>query len=112
MGGLPGRDYFFFSFRPALIASVERQLLSCHLSVILDKGFRMLVEGHRLSDLSLLYHLTLRVRDGEKLCSAWASLIKVSEGGKRDEIEHLFFSDGAPLLSLTRKRIRRWSKSS
>ncbi|XP_065840712.1 cullin-4A-like isoform X2 [Oscarella lobularis] len=68
--------YLDQSTRPALIASVERQLLSCHLSVILDKGFRMLVEGHRLSDLSLLYHLTLRVRDGEKLCSAWASLIK------------------------------------
>eukprot|EP00118_Oscarella_pearsei_P010943 m.69945 g.69945 ORF g.69945 m.69945 type:complete len:795 (+) comp35648_c0_seq13:32-2416(+) len=69
--------YLDQSTRPALIASVERQLLSCHLDAILDKGFHVLVEEHRLPDLSLLYQLISRVRDGTvKLCVAWASLIK------------------------------------
>lgn len=68
----------FFLNRTQLIYTVEKQLLSEHLSGILAKGLDQLLEGNRLSDLSLLYSLFSRVKNGTvELCSNFNSYIKV-----------------------------------
>jgi cullin-4 len=70
--------YLDQSTRLPLVASVERQLLSSHLSTILEKGFGDLMDHHRLPDLMLLYQLVSRVKGGlDKLCEAWSDYIKV-----------------------------------
>ncbi|KOB64330.1 Cullin-4B, partial [Operophtera brumata] len=61
-----------------LIHTVEKQLLSEHLTGILGKGLEALMDGPRLSDLSTLYSLFSRVKDGlTELCSHFNSYIKV-----------------------------------
>ncbi|XP_062522147.1 cullin-4A-like isoform X2 [Corticium candelabrum] len=69
--------YLDQSTRLPLVASVERQLLSSHLSAILEKGFDDLMHHHRLPDLLLLYQLVSRVKGGlDKMCGAWSQYIK------------------------------------
>ncbi|KAB2013749.1 hypothetical protein ES319_D09G177500v1 [Gossypium barbadense] len=43
--------------RKPLIATAERQLLERHIPAILDKGFMMLMDGHRIEDLQRMYSL-------------------------------------------------------
>lgn len=58
--------------------TVERQLLAEHLTNILQKGLDNLMEENRLSDLTLLYSLFSRVKNGTvELCSSFNAYIKV-----------------------------------
>uniref|UniRef100_A0A6M2DJ61 Cullin-4B n=1 Tax=Xenopsylla cheopis TaxID=163159 RepID=A0A6M2DJ61_XENCH len=60
-----------------LIHSVERQLLSEHLTTILQKGLENLLEQNRIQDLTLLYSLFSRVKNGmTELCSQFNGYIK------------------------------------
>ncbi|CAB3241123.1 unnamed protein product [Arctia plantaginis] len=60
-----------------LIHTIERQLLSEHLSGILDKGLKALMDGPRLADLTTLYGLFGRVKDGlVELCKHFNAYIK------------------------------------
>lgn len=60
-----------------LIYTVEKQLLSEHLTGILSKGLDGLLEGNRLPELSLLYALFNRVKNGTvELCSNFNAYIK------------------------------------
>ncbi|XP_050669616.1 cullin-4A isoform X1 [Leptidea sinapis] len=60
-----------------LIHCVERQLLSEHLTGILGKGLESLMDGPRLSDLTTLYNLFSRVKDGlNELCKHFNAYIK------------------------------------
>lgn len=71
--------YLDSSTKWQLIHTVEKQLLSEHLSSILQKGLDGLLEGNRIKDLSLLYVLFNRVRNGiVELCLNFNSFIKVS----------------------------------
>ena len=65
------------SRRHQLIYTVEKQLLSEHLTGILQKGLDSLLEENRLSDLSLLYSLFSRVKNGTaELCTNFNTYIK------------------------------------
>ncbi|CAG9796347.1 unnamed protein product [Diatraea saccharalis] len=69
--------YLDHSTKWQLIHTVERQLLSEHLSGILSKGLKTLMDGPRLSDLSTLYSLFSRVKDGlNELCNHFNAYIK------------------------------------
>ncbi|CAG9137007.1 unnamed protein product [Plutella xylostella] len=60
-----------------LVHTVERQLLSEHLAGILSKGLESLMDGPRLADLTTLYNLFSRVKDGlNELCSHYNAYIK------------------------------------
>ncbi|XP_045538254.1 cullin-4A [Papilio machaon] len=60
-----------------LIHTIERQLLSEHLSGILTKGLEALMDGPRLSDLTTLYNLFSKVKDGlNELCNHFNAYIK------------------------------------
>lgn len=60
-----------------MIYTVEKQLLSEHLAGILQKGLDNLLEENRLSDLSLLYALFSRVKNGTiELCLNFNTYIK------------------------------------
>lgn len=61
-----------------MIYTVEKQLLSEHLTGILQKGLDNLLEENRLADLSLLYSLFSRVKNGTtELCVNLNTYIKV-----------------------------------
>ncbi|KAF2316709.1 hypothetical protein GH714_042050 [Hevea brasiliensis] len=68
--------YLDASTRKPLIATAERQLLERHISAILDKGFMMLMDGHRIADLKRMYSLFLRVNALESLRQALSSYIR------------------------------------
>lgn len=69
--------YLDSSTKNQLIYTVEKQLLSEHLTGILQKGLENLLEENRLVDLSLLYSLFNRVKHGViELCSAFNAYIK------------------------------------
>ncbi|XP_063395536.1 cullin-4A [Cydia fagiglandana] len=60
-----------------LIHTIERMLLSEHLTAILSKGLEALMDGPRHSDLTTLYNLFSRVKDGlNELCSHFNAYIK------------------------------------
>ncbi|XP_068626243.1 cullin-4A [Battus philenor] len=60
-----------------LIHTIERQLLSEHLSGILTKGLEALMDGPRLADLTTLYNLFSKVKDGlNELCNHFNAYIK------------------------------------
>lgn len=68
----------FRLFRYPLIYTVERELLAEHLTLILQKGLDTLLEENRLTDLTLLYSLLSRVKNGTtELCGAFNGYIKV-----------------------------------
>lgn len=67
------------STRHQLVVTVERQLLTEHLTGILQKGLDQLVEENRVSDLTLLYSLFNRVKNGTiELCGTFNAYIKVN----------------------------------
>ncbi|XP_050344981.1 cullin-4A isoform X1 [Nymphalis io] len=61
-----------------LIHTIERQLLSEHLTGILSKGLESLMDGPRLHDLTTLYNLFSRVKELglSELCSHFNAYIK------------------------------------
>lgn len=60
-----------------MIVNVERQLITEHLTGILQKGLDALMEENRIPDLTLLYSLFSRVKEGTKeLCVAFNGYIK------------------------------------
>lgn len=66
--------------RHQLIVTVERQLLTEHLGGVLQKGLDLLVEENRVSDLTLLYSLFNRVKNGTiELCATFNAYIKVND---------------------------------
>ena len=68
------------NFRWTLIHTVERQLISEHLGSILCKGLENLLDNNRIHDLTLMYSLFFRVKNGLiDLCSHFNSYIKVCE---------------------------------
>ncbi|KAI5591920.1 hypothetical protein POPTR_004G132900v4 [Populus trichocarpa] len=68
--------YLDSSTKKPLIATAERQLLERHISAILDKGFMMLMNGHRIEDLKRIYSLFLRVNALESLRQALSMYIR------------------------------------
>ncbi|XP_078436854.1 cullin4 isoform X2 [Wolffia australiana] len=64
-----------------LVATVERQLLNCHVSAILDKGFTLLMSGSRVGDLKRMYNLFQRVNSLELLRQALSTYIRGSGQG-------------------------------
>lgn len=71
--------YLDTSTKWQLIHTVEKQLLSEHLSSILQKGLDSLLEENRIKDLTLLYILFNRVKNGVvELCLNFNLFIKVS----------------------------------
>lgn len=69
--------YLDQSTRRPLISCVEEQLIQKHLGALLQKGLDQLLDDGRLQELSLLYHLFNRVKEGLKeLCSSFAAYIK------------------------------------
>ncbi|KAL1121990.1 hypothetical protein AAG570_003398 [Ranatra chinensis] len=61
----------------SLIHTVEKQLLSEHLTTILHKGLDSLLEENRVGDLTLLYNLFTRVKKGlSELCTMFNAYIK------------------------------------
>ncbi|CAG0898641.1 unnamed protein product [Darwinula stevensoni] len=69
--------YLDSSTRLPLISCVERQLIGEHLTQLIQKGLEILLEDERLGDLSLMYTLFARVKEGLKeLCTAFAAYIK------------------------------------
>lgn len=60
-----------------LIHTVEKQLLSEHVTNILQKGLDGLLSENRIKDLTLLYQLFSRVKNGlTELCAAFNAYIK------------------------------------
>nr|CAI5853256.1 unnamed protein product [Callosobruchus analis] len=60
-----------------LVHTVEKQLLSEHVNNILQKGLDQLLNENRIHDLTLLYQLLSRVKNGlTELCSAFNAYIK------------------------------------
>ena len=73
-------NYFVLisSLRFPLIYTVEKELLAEHLTQILQKGLDTLLEENRLNDLTLLYSLLNRVKNGTaELCGNFNGYIKV-----------------------------------
>lgn len=71
--------------RHQLIFTVEKQLLSEHLTGILHKGLDNLLDENRLSDLLLLYSLFSRAKNGLiELCTNFNLFIKVKQFGLSD----------------------------
>ena len=69
--------YLDHTTRWPLIHGVEKQLISEHLQPILQKGLDLLLDGNRLSDLTLCYSLLGRVKEGhQELCSHFNQYIK------------------------------------
>ncbi|KOX71193.1 Cullin-4B [Melipona quadrifasciata] len=66
-----------FETKWSLIHTVEKQLLSEHITSILQKGLSGLLDENRINDLSLLYNLYSRVKNGlVELCLNFNSYIK------------------------------------
>jgi cullin 4 len=64
--------------RWALIHTVEKQLLNEHLTSILQKGLDVLLEENRIKELTLLFNLFARVKNGPiELCNNFNAFIKV-----------------------------------
>ncbi|CAH1716368.1 unnamed protein product [Chironomus riparius] len=60
-----------------LIFTIERQLIAEHITGILQKGLDQLLEENRVADLSLLYSLFSRVKNGTiELCGSFNAFIK------------------------------------
>ncbi|XP_017126436.1 cullin-4A [Drosophila elegans] len=71
------RHYLDSSTKHPLIYNVEKELLAEHLTSILQKGLDSLLEDNRLNDLTLLYGLLSRVKNGtSELCGNFNGFIK------------------------------------
>lgn len=63
--------------RKPLVSCVEKQLLEQHLTQILQKGLDQLLDENRIADLTLLYQLFSRVKEGLKeLVMSFSAYIK------------------------------------
>ncbi|KAK8392981.1 hypothetical protein O3P69_013189 [Scylla paramamosain] len=72
--------YLDMSTKRQLIYCVEKQLLSEHKSLLLQKGLDSLLDQNRRHDLSLLYNLFSRIKGGlEDLCTQFNAYIKSYE---------------------------------
>ncbi|XP_053229054.1 cullin-4B isoform X2 [Podarcis raffonei] len=70
--------YLDQSTQKPLIATVEKQLLGEHLTAILQKGLNHLLDENRIKDLSLLYQLFSKVKNGvQALLQQWIEYIKI-----------------------------------
>uniref|UniRef100_A0A8W8IR20 Cullin N-terminal domain-containing protein n=1 Tax=Magallana gigas TaxID=29159 RepID=A0A8W8IR20_MAGGI len=70
--------YLDMSTKKPLVSCVEKQLLEKHLTQILQKGLDQLLTENRIKDLTLMYQLFSRVKDGLKeMCTAFATYIKL-----------------------------------
>jgi len=71
--------YLDASTRKPLICCVEKQLLQEHVIQLLEKGLDQLLEQNRAADLTLIYSLFSRVKDGlSHLCTYFARFIKLT----------------------------------
>ncbi|KAK2719883.1 cullin-4B-like [Artemia franciscana] len=69
--------YLDQSTKRSLIATVEKQLISEHLTAIVQKGLDVLLEENRTPNLGLMYDLLSRVKNGlTELCSSFSAYIK------------------------------------
>nr|CAG4640653.1 EOG090X01NX [Eulimnadia texana] len=69
--------YLDQSTKRPLIAKVEKQLISEHLTRIIQKGLDPLLEENRIGDLTLMFNLVSRVKHGtQELCTNFANYIK------------------------------------
>jgi len=69
--------YLDTSTKWSLIHTVEKQLISEHVSSILQKGLEQLLNENRLDDLKLMYSLLTRVKKGlAELCVNFNAYIK------------------------------------
>jgi len=69
--------YLDTSTKWSLIHTVEKQLISEHVSSILQKGLEQLLNENRLDDLKLMYSLLTRVKKGlAELCIHFNAYIK------------------------------------
>ncbi|XP_055919720.1 cullin-4A [Eupeodes corollae] len=69
--------YLDSSTKYPLIYTVEKELLAEHLTLILQKGLDTLLEENRLTELTLLYSLLSRVKNGTtELCGNFNGYIK------------------------------------
>lgn len=69
--------YLDTSTKWSLIHTVEKQLISEHVSTILQKGLEQLLNENRLDDLKLMYGLLTRVKKGlTELCINFNAYIK------------------------------------
>lgn len=70
--------WYFDKFALFVWWQVEKQLLSEHLTTMLQKGLDSLMEENRVDELALLYGLLNRVKKGLlELCANFNSYIKV-----------------------------------
>ncbi|KAI7811462.1 putative cullin-4B-like, partial [Triplophysa rosa] len=70
-------SYLDQSTHKALISTVEKQLLGEHMNTILQKGLRTLLDENRVTELTLLYQLFSKVKDGLIiLLQFWKQYIK------------------------------------
>ncbi|XP_063967788.1 cullin-4A-like [Lytechinus pictus] len=69
--------YLDHTTRKLLIACVEKQLLEDHIGTILQKGLDSLLDANRVDDLTLLYRLLQRTKNGLlDLCQYFSAFIK------------------------------------
>ncbi|XP_071501882.1 cullin-4A-like [Diadema antillarum] len=69
--------YLDHTTRKSLIACVEKQLLEVHIGTILQKGLDSLLDANRVEDLSLLFKLLQRTKNGlSELCQYFSAYIK------------------------------------
>lgn len=69
--------YLDHSTQKPLIFRVEKQLLGEHLAAILQKGLDILLNENRIPDITLMYQLFSRVKDGQQiLLQQWSEYIK------------------------------------
>ncbi|XP_077094217.1 cullin-4A [Siphateles boraxobius] len=74
-------SYLDQSTQKPLIAAVEKQLLGEHMTAILQKGLRTLLDESRECELTLLYELFNKVKGGlTALLQSWREYIKSSGG--------------------------------
>uniref|UniRef100_A0A8C2WCH1 Cullin 4A n=1 Tax=Cyclopterus lumpus TaxID=8103 RepID=A0A8C2WCH1_CYCLU len=80
---IPLFEYIFSLFRrKPLISCVEKQLLGEHITAMLQKGLRILLDENRVAELALLYQLFSKVKGGlPTLLQFWRDYIK-SFGGE------------------------------
>lgn len=65
------------STKPLLISTVERRLLTQHINGILHKGLNYLLDENKLKDLTLMYNLYNRLKDGlTELCRHFNNYVK------------------------------------
>ena len=72
--------YLDIGTRKPLILCVENQLISKHITNILNKGFESLMDTNSSEHLSVMYALFSRVKDGQdKLCEYFGGYVKVTK---------------------------------